>query len=117
MLYNFVDYYKEGMDDLKELLYSRIVDNHLETNHMVSDELSKTRELYPEAAVEYDRIQLDLDYRLQIVDVIVPKVEHLMQEVSPINYVSKLLSRKIVLLHGLEDDVIDCSESVELHKK
>jgi len=71
----------------------------------------------PAVASEFKRLQEDVSYRISHAERIIPRVEGLMESLSPQNYVGQVECRQLVIVHGLRDEVNHHREAQNLHER
>lgn len=115
LLYNYIDLITKN-HKIKDYFYDNIIYNSLHNQDL--NYLKMKNNLSKHESVFCDRIEKNIDFRMEIGEEIIRKKKDLIKKLSPINHIHNIDSKtKIHFLHGKNDKIISSEESNNIYEK
>lgn len=115
LLYNYIDLISKN-HKIKEYFYDNIIYNSLHNQNL--NYLKMKNSLSKHESVFCDRIEKNINFRMEIGQEIIKKKKDLIKKLSPINHIQNIDSKiKIHFLHGKNDKIISSEESNNIYEK
>lgn len=112
-LYNYIDVVNKN-EKIKNYFYDNIIYHSIKNQKYlkIKNNLSKHESYF------CNKIEKDLNFRIEISKEIIKKKKELIKKLSPINYAQNInLDSGVFLLHGNNDKIISKEQSIDIYKK